>query len=127
MPPAPMKELSADQKSTILSWIQQGALNNSCSESANSNNCDLTNITFSKNISKIIETNCLGCHDSNSGQNSTLLNSYNNILIQVNNKKLLGSIQHDTGFIPMPSAQTKLDPCSIEKIKTWISEGAKNN
>lgn len=127
MPPKPMDPLNDTQKSTILKWIQQGALNNSCNESANSENCDLTNITYSKTIVNIVNTYCLGCHNTNSGQNATLLNNYANVKAQVDNGKFLGTIQHSQGFIPMPSADTKLDPCTIEKIKTWINDGAPNN
>ncbi|MFM1912814.1 MAG: hypothetical protein RIR51_652, partial [Bacteroidota bacterium] len=127
MPPKPMDPLNDTQKSTILKWIKQGALNNSCTESANSGNCDLTNITYSTTILNIVNTYCLGCHNTNSGQNATLLNTYANVKAQVDNGKFLGTIQHSQGYIPMPSADTKLDPCNIEKIKTWINDGAPNN
>ena len=127
MPPAPLAQLNAVQKELILTWINQGALNNSCMEAVGSPNCDTLNISFSKTIIPIIQNYCLGCHNSKSKQNPILLESYDTILAQINNGKLLGSIQQLDGFIPMPSNNISLTPCDIEKFKLWIKNGAKND
>lgn len=82
-------------------------------------------MSYSKDIEPILTNyGCLSCHPS---AVQTKLNNHSNILISVNNGKLLGSITHESGFKPMPKGQSKMDACSIEKIKKWIEEGAKNN
>ena len=47
MPPAPSAEFSLTQKSLLLKWIQQGAKNNTCSNTAT---CDTVNVTFSASV-----------------------------------------------------------------------------
>jgi hypothetical protein len=45
----------------------------------------------------------------------------------VNDGRLLGSIQHASGFSPMPEGSAKMNACNITKIRKWIQAGALNN
>ncbi len=116
MPPSGM--LSQTTLDLIKKWINQGGKNNSCK-----NGCDTTKFTYSSDISKIINNNCLGCHNTG----TTKIGTYNELMIQVSNGKLLGTINHSQGFLPMPSVNVKLQSCEITKIKKWINSGAPNN
>lgn len=95
-----------------------------------SSGCDTTNVTYSQAVKPIVNAYCISCHSS--GANNSLggainLETYSNILVQVQNGKLLKAIQHEEGASPMPKNQQKLSQCNITKIEKWINSGALNN
>lgn len=97
-----------------------------------SDNCNTENVTYTGIIKPILTARCYSCH-SNSAANSfgagINLENFNELTLKVTSGKLLGVITHSPGFQPMPQPQgaVKLDDCSIEKIRTWINNGAKND
>ena len=95
MPPPPNAKLSSDQIALISKWIQQGAKNNKCNE------CDTTNVTYSVQVTSIMN-NCVSCHNASSPSGNIRLDNYTNVKTQVDNGKLIGSIEHKAGFSPMP-------------------------
>lgn len=121
MPPLPYNRLSAAQIQIIRNWINQGAQNNECSD------CNTSNITFSGTIAGIIQNNCQGCHSGTSPQAGILLTNYTQIKTQADNGKLLGTINHQNGFVAMPYNLPKLSDCNISKITAWVNSGAPNN
>ena len=114
----PNGSMTADQKAKLQKWINQGAKNNYCNSG-----CDSTLFTYSGAITKIINTNCIACHNSG----TVLLNSYTNVKTMVDNGRFLGAIKHLSGFQPMPSANMFLSACDTKKIAKWIAAGAPNN
>ncbi len=90
-----------------------------------SNGCDVLNMSYSNDIIPILTNNgCLGCHNDV----ATLdLNGYDDIKKYVDNGILIGSIKHNTGFRPMPEGSVKMNQCLIDKIESWINNGAPNN
>ncbi|MCZ2483244.1 hypothetical protein G9H64_09765 [Aquirufa nivalisilvae] len=125
MPVPPIAALSTETKTAIFNWIKQGALNNSCEPSGSA--CVTTNVSFSTTIQSILKTNCLGCHSGAAASGGIDLSTHANVLKVVSNVKLYGSVNHSTGFIPMPNASTKITSCEISQIKSWIDAGALNN
>ncbi len=88
--------------------------------------CDTAIVTYSGSVKPVLTAYCLGCH---SGPNAPLrvrLDNYTDVRSQVLNGKLLGSITHSPGFIPMPPGN-KLSDCNIAKIRKWIVTGSPNN
>jgi Planctomycete cytochrome C len=122
-PPSSGITLTSAQIQTIYDWIDQGALNNLCAEEA----CDSVNVTFAASIQPIINTYCKGCHSGGSPQGGISLENYNQIKISVDNGSLGGSINHTSGFTPMPFNQNKLSACKVSQINKWINDGAPNN
>lgn len=122
MPPPPADPLNSDQKQLIKKWIEQGALNNYCDEE-----CDTTNVTFSGAIWPMIELNCYGCHSGTQPSGGIALVDFNSVVVQAENGKLFGTINHDAGFKPMPRNAPKLADCKIEQVKIWIEDGTPNN
>ncbi|MBK8491645.1 MAG: hypothetical protein IPL49_12370 [Saprospirales bacterium] len=121
MPQAPQPALTADQKAVILKWITQGAQDLTCDD------CTTDNVTFAGSIAPLLKTHCEGCHGNvNPGGSIQLLN-YNQIITQVDNGKLLGAVDHQAGFKPMPPNVSKMPACYIEQIQLWINDGAPNN
>ena len=122
MPPPPADPMTTEQINKIKKWIAQGALNNSCDDE-----CDTTNVTFSESIWPTIQTNCVGCHSGQNPAGNILLTDYASIVTQANNGKLLGTVSHEAGYLPMPKNAPKLDDCKIDQINIWIENGTPNN
>lgn len=125
MPPAPAAEFSLANKGLVLKWIQQGAKNNSCVATAV--NCDTTAVSFSATVFPTLKTYCTGCHSGTTPSAGIDLNSHAAVKVYAANGKLMGSINHAVGYIPMPSSTSKLGTCEISQIKAWIAEGTLNN
>lgn len=124
MPPSPSTRLSSDLIAKIELWINQGALNLTCSDTSA---CDSVNITFSQHVSPILSVNCVGCHSGGSPGGGIDLSNYTNIKAQVDNGKLIGSIEARTGFVAMPPGGNSLNSCNIAQINIWVADGAPNN
>ncbi len=122
MPQLPVNPLSNSQIDLIYTWIQQGALNNTCS-----NICDTTNVTFSGKIFPLIQNNCLGCHSGASPSGQVDLGNHQNIATIAGTGRLMGAIRHDAGFAAMPRGGNKLADCQITQVRLWIEGGSLNN
>lgn len=122
MPPPPLPRLTVDQITAIRDWINQGALNNHCE-----NACDSTKFTFAETIQPLIFSNCRGCHNEGLANGGVRLDSYEAIATVANDGRLVGTISHASGFVPMPFQKEKLDECNITQIRKWVQAGALNN
>lgn len=125
MPPPPRTALTDVQRETLRRWISEGAKNTDCSTTI-SGSCDTTMVTYSKTVSAIIQTNCLGCHSGGAPSGGVNLGSYSTIKTYTSNGRLQGALEGQRGFVQMPPDR-KLDPCQISQIRTWIRIGASNN
>ena len=123
MPPSPNANLTSSQIALIQQWINQGAQNTTnCA-----NICDSTSFTYSADIAPIMSTFCNGCHGGNSPSDGIITSSWASLQAIVNDGRLLGSIQHASGFSPMPKGSAMMNICNITKIRKWIQAGALNN
>ena len=113
--------LSAAQ--IIKDWINQGAKNVTCN---NNTSCDSVNVSYAQTVKPLLDNQCVSCHSSVS-TNGVFLYDYTQVLINVNNGKLAGSINHSNGFSAMPQGGAKFDICKLTIINNWIAEGAQNN
>lgn len=121
MPPPPANALTADQISMIATWINQGAQNNYC------DGCDSTDITFSGIIQPIINNSCKGCHSGTSPSGNISLENYFDVSTIALNGDLLGVINAEPGYVPMPYNSSPLPDCEIDQITNWVNQGAPNN
>ena len=126
MPPDPDSALTQQQINLITTWINQGALNNSCLGPAT---CDTANVKYSLDIKPLIENKCLGCHNFNYYPNSGNIEMSDFAQIQdlALNGKLYGAVSHSDGYKPMPRYISKITDCEINLIKAWANHGAPNN
>lgn len=118
----PDGSLTQAQKDSIKAWINQGAKN-----TVNCNcSCDPAQFTYAVTIKPLLATQCVGCHKPGSLSGNIDLSGYTQVNTQVSNGKVLGTIAHASGFVPMPPG-SKLSECQINQITSWINNGAANN
>jgi len=94
------------------------------------NDCDTTIVTYVQSVVPIIQNNCLSCHSNTSATalgGNVRLEEYVDIKLKADDGKLLGTISHAAGFVPMPQGAPKLQECNIAIIRLWIEAGALNN
>lgn len=84
-------------------------------------------VSYSLDVVPILEDNCLGCHSQSAATAGIILEGYANLSTYVNNGKLSCTINHEPGCEPMPQNDPKLWICDIEKIESWIADGAPEN
>jgi hypothetical protein len=89
--------------------------------------CDTLNVTYSGIVAPIISLNCERCHSAVAPSSGIPLEGYDHLKAAVDDGKLLGSIRHDEGFIPMPEEAPKLPDCDIRQIEIWVEDGAPDN
>lgn len=118
MPQSPYSKLSSKDVHTIKVWIQMGARNTS-----NCRSCDTTIFTYNAKIKTIMQTWCVGCHNSGNSGGGYDLSSSGGVISAVANNKLLGSINHQVGYSAMPKNAGQLSSCDIKAIEKWITAG----
>lgn len=123
MPPSDQPQLSNEQINTIVTWIQQGAQNNSCVPST----CDTASVTFAGTIAPTLNTFCTGCHGGSSPDGGIDLTTHAGVIPVVNDGTLAGAIQHQYGFSAMPPVGSGLSDCRINQVLDWIAQGGPNN
>jgi hypothetical protein len=91
--------------------------------------CNTAGVSYATDVVTILTNNsCISCHNNANPQGSIQLDTYTGVKIYADNGRLFGSINHDVGYKAMPQGSTsKIDACSINKIKAWVADGAPNN
>lgn len=95
-----------------------------------STGCDLSNVTFSGSVVPILQASCLTCHSNSAAAYSgggIKLQNYADVQTLANNGKLMGGVNHATGYSAMPLGGGKLTDCEISTLQTWIDAGTLNN
>lgn len=85
-------------------------------------NDTISPVIYDGAIAKILNDNCVACHNPTNPHADVLLNNYANV-IQVDKNVLLGSILQTgvyTGVKAMPQGG-KLSDCSIKAIEIWLN------
>lgn len=119
MPPPPLDPWSQENIDIMYTWIAQGAQNLFCDDE----DCDTTNITYTSPVSGIIQKHCLGCHSDNNPLGGLSLEGYNNVAAVANDGRLMGVVNHEAGFPPMPKNAAKLSDCKILQLQIWTDNG----
>ncbi|MCB9232325.1 MAG: hypothetical protein H6581_11720 [Bacteroidia bacterium] len=124
MPPAGNPPLTQAQISTIGTWIQQGALNDHCTQ--DSSGCLTTGMSYLADIGPILSANCTGCHTGSSAYAGVDLSTWSGAAAVAQTGKLYNSVAQNGLAISMPPSY-QLSACDISKIKSWVDDGALNN
>ena len=121
MPPPPNAPLTDEQIDVLIDWIDQGALNLSCSS------CDTTAVTYSGSLVPLLTTGCVTCHSGTSPDGGVDLTTHANVTGAVSYSNLMASIRQESGAAAMPPAGSALNDCEVRLFEIWIQEGMPNN
>lgn len=110
---------------SALVWVS--ACSKDSEDELGNQQCNTTNMKYGADILPIITNNCYGCHDNNTATNGIVLEGYAKLKAQVDNGNLVGVVSHANGYPAMPYNAPKLSDCDINKIKSWVQNGAPNN
>lgn len=82
--------------------------------------------TYTTDIKPILDSKCAtsGCHDATTKANGINLSNYADSKSESSRTRFMGSMQHSSGYKPMPENQAKLSDASLQKIYCWIQNGA---
>ncbi len=123
MPPSPNLPLTDEQVDLIYTWINQGALNNSCASS-----CDENVFTFALGVQPIINLRCKGCHSGGEPAADLALINYEDVQSLSLDGILMDVLLHGEGdFADMPPSGGQISDCEIQVIQNWIDAGALDN
>jgi len=123
MPPdTSIYSISNEQFYSLMTWIEQGALDNYCNDG-----CDTINVTFQADILPIITDNCFSCHSGSTPSAGLMLTNYSNISDAAVNGNLIDAINWQGNVAPMPYEGIQLIECDINLIQIWVDNGALDN
>jgi hypothetical protein len=125
MPPSPRGPISDTNIAVIRKWIEQGALNLTCTGDTT---CTVpATVSFAQDVFPVVDKYCKGCHSGANPWAGLRLRNYAEVKTIASNGLLLSVINHVPGFPQMPMTIGKLDSCTIVKITQWVDNGAPNN
>jgi hypothetical protein len=85
--------------------------------------CDTTGVSYQQFVAPLMSASCNSCHSAGNINTS----NYNSLKIIALDGKLMGSVNHEQGFLPMPQGQPKLQECTRLKLGAWVNAGAPDN
>lgn len=89
--------------------------------------CDTEDVSYAGFIAPTMQTFCNSCHSATAPSAGIITATYEGLKVVALDGRLVGSINHETGYSPMPQGQPKLQECIRLKIKAWVEDGALNN
>jgi len=78
-------------------------------------------------VKPIVDNNCIVCYSTADAAGRLNFESYSGVSVPALDGRLVGSIKHLSGFVPMPELAPKLPDCDIMEIEKWVSDGALDN
>lgn len=90
--------------------------------------CDTLDMSYASDVVPILSNNCYSCHsNSNAPDFASGLSFEDYEDVAAYSDRIVGSINHREGFLPMPQGQEQLDSCEINTIEAWVNQGSLNN
>ena len=115
------------KKIIFLSIVVCSVLMFGCGDDDDMSTCETTDLTYTSDIASLFNNNCAtsGCH-VNVGGTSFSFESHTAIITSPIFDNIVPSINHesDVQAMPRPIGSAKLDDCTIDKITSWINDGA---
>jgi cytochrome c553 len=82
-------------------------------------------VSYVDDVQPIINAYCVSCHPANNP--GTKLETYPQLKSKADDGTLVGTINHEPNFRPMPENGMKLSNSQIQNITNWVNQGAPNN
>ena len=89
--------------------------------------CETEDITYTNTIASILNSTCAlsGCHvDGNEANAFFSFEGYTKAKGAADFGRIVGAINHEVDYSPMPKNGDKLDQCTIDQITAWVDAGA---
>ena len=107
----------------VLGVVMSGCYNDNYKElypaASLASGCDtVSQVTYGKQISSIMNGYCVGCHSESIANGNVKLDTYSGVMSAAASGKLVASITRQSSF-PMPIS-SQLDECSIREVELWI-------
>ncbi len=89
--------------------------------------CSTDNVTYTNAVKSILDNSCAqsGCHSADSAATIGSLANYSDAVDFVGQGRILGAINHEENFKPMPypAGSAQMPGCDINIITAWINDG----
>jgi len=89
--------------------------------------CDTLNVTYSSTIAPIMSASCNDCHGESFANANVRTDNYDDLKTIADDGRLWGTVNHESGYSPMPKDRPKLNDCDLKKIEIWLDNGALND
>jgi hypothetical protein len=90
--------------------------------------CDTASaISYTQKIVPLFQNACYSCHSGPSPSGAIAMGTYATDKAVAASGRLVGSLEHASGYSAMPQGAAKFSACSISQVKKWISSGTPNN
>jgi len=90
--------------------------------------CDTLDVSFALDVVPVLSNHCYGCHSNANAPDfgkGLSLEDYEDVSAM--SARIIGAINHNPGFVPMPKGNEPLDSCQIKTIEAWVNQGSLNN
>ena len=84
--------------------------------------CDSTDVSYAGTIYPILQSHCLSCHSGPNPTGNLNFNSYEVVAAVAENGRLMGAINHEPGYSPMPPSGNQISACEIGLVQKWIND-----
>lgn len=114
------------KKSFAITGLILLGLNSCKKEAIQQFDCTGATPTYTSDVAPILNASCAlsGCHNAASQAEGINLSTYAGARSASNNDNFLGSIQHISGYKPMPENGAKLSDVNIKTISCWVQNGS---
>ncbi|MBK6936412.1 MAG: hypothetical protein IPH18_05665 [Chitinophagaceae bacterium] len=86
-----------------------------------------TNVSYLQKVVPLLQQYCYSCHTGSFPSGNQLMGTYVADKAMAQSGKLYGTINHSSGYSPMPKGGAKMSSCQISTIKKWVDAGMLNN
>jgi mono/diheme cytochrome c family protein len=84
-------------------------------------------VSYAQKVAPMLQQYCYSCHSGNFPSGNIAMGTYAADKAIGQNGSLYGSINHASGYSPMPQGTPKMSSCQIAVVKKWIDSGMQNN
>lgn len=89
---------------------------------------DSSEVSYAMDVVKVLNNgNCTGCHSETAARGGVVLIGHEELKKWAENGRLLKSVRHEPGAVPMPLDRDKLTEERIWILERWVLQGLKDN
>lgn len=90
-----------------------------------SDECPTDHVLFDAEIQPMLSEYCTVCHSGGFPAGGLDFTVYE--AVSENAERILGAINHESGFSPMPASQPQIPECERKQFAAWVAQGKPRN